>query len=129
MDETEIGQLRTDGKLLTLESGAEAVPISVQFEGELPAYPRAERKQWLLGHFQNLGQRFKEEHALRLEVNKLSLSGQSVEGVCSIATLPSIRKSLEASGHRLRIITNVDATLTPNLSEPEREAPASQTKL
>ena len=103
MDEDQIERLRRDQKLPVLPDGSAGVPISVQYRGEVPPLPRAERKRWLLEHFNGL------EHKLShlgIHVNPetISVSGQTVEGICSVERLDEIRKEVDSEQHAVNIV-------------------------
>ena len=106
MDEDQIEKLRRDQKLPVLPDGSTGVPISVQYRGAVPPLPRAERKRWLLEHFNGLESKLSH---LGIHVNPetISVSGQSVEGVCSVDQLDQIRKAAEPEQHAVNIVKSL----------------------
>lgn len=105
MDDPAIAKLRRDEGLQTLPDGSEAVPVTLQYQGAMPALSRSERKQWLRERFARL------YGELRLDLESVSPSGQTVEALCPVARLREIREKIEANEDRVDIVQTRQAQL------------------
>ncbi|MFT4101400.1 MAG: hypothetical protein QM674_10255 [Burkholderiaceae bacterium] len=95
----EITRLRRDGALQKLPDGTESVLVTLQYQGSVPALPRAQRKQWLLERFSGLY-----GHEMELVADSVSPSGQTIEGLCAVARIDEARGKVEANNDRLDIV-------------------------
>ena len=105
MDDPAIARLRRDEALQTLPDGSEAVAVTVQYQGPMPALPRGERKQWLRQRFAQL------YGDLRLDLESVSPSAQTVQALCPVKRLQEIRKKIEANDDRVDIVQTRQAQL------------------
>ncbi len=105
MDDPVIRKLRRNNALHTLPDGSEAVPVTLQYQGPMPALPRNERKRWL-------GERFSRLYGeLRLDLDSVSPSGQTVQALCPVQRLPEIREQTKANEDRVDIVQTYQAQL------------------
>lgn len=98
-DSAAIARLRRDEALRTLPDGTEAVPVTLQYQGQVPSMPRDQRRQWLHEHFAGL---YGEE--VQLDPGSVSPSGQTMEALCPVAQLGEVRRKVEANNDRLDIV-------------------------
>lgn len=105
MDDPALAKLRRDEVLQTLPDGSEAVPVTLQYQGPMPTLPRNERKQWLRDHFTRL------YGGLRLDLESVSPSGQTVKALCPVARFSEIREQIKANDDRIDIIRTRHAEL------------------
>lgn len=105
MDDPAVAKLRRDEALRTLPDGSEAVPVTLQYQGSIPALPRNERKRWLRERFARL------YGELNLDLETVSPSGQSVEALCPVARFREIREQIKANKDRIDIIRTRQAEL------------------
>jgi hypothetical protein len=106
MSESAIAKLRRDEALKTLPDGTEAVPVTLQHQGPMPAIPRAARQQWLRDHFDQIY-----GADVLLDLESISPSGQTIEALCPVASLGKIPTKMEANQDRLDIIRTRQAQL------------------
>ena len=109
VDEDRISKLRRDQKLARMPDGSEGVPISLQYKGSVPPLPREERKRWLLDHFAGLENKLS-HLGIHLDPKTLSLSGQTVEAVCSVDCVEQVRKAVEPEQHEVTVVRSFQVT-------------------
>lgn len=105
MEDPHIARLRRDEALKTLPDGTVAVPVTLQYQGPVPALPRAERKQWLRERFSRL------YGHLPLDLESVSPSGQTVEALCPVELFPQICEQINANSDRIDIVQTRQAQL------------------
>jgi hypothetical protein len=100
MDPKLIDKLRKKQALRMLPDGREAVDITVQYTGDMPALPRAERRSWLRDHFDAVREQVKSCH-LVLDPESLSVSAQTVQAVVPVSELDRVEQELADGRHRI----------------------------
>jgi hypothetical protein len=108
MDDHLIDKLRIGESLKKMPDNREGVAVTVQFQGEVPAVSRPERKEWLRNHFAQLGAQLA-NLCVHLDPASVSVSGQTVEAICSLDCLPKLQHALESAGHKVEIVRTVQA--------------------
>lgn len=108
MDEQLINKLRDKQNLLQMPDGSEGVAVTMQFKGAVPALPRPERKKWLLQHFSSIG---KELAGMPVQIDSVSVSvsGQTIEAICSVDRLADLRAVVEPKGLRVDVVRTIQA--------------------
>ncbi len=104
MDKNLIGRLRRNQNLRTFADGREAVDVTVQYLGDLPARSRPERKEWLQRHFDHLNEEVGSQNMpLELLSGSLSVSAQTIRAIVPVNELDVVEDVLAASNHRIAI--------------------------
>jgi hypothetical protein len=102
MPDLEIAKLRRNSALKSLADGREAVPITLQFQGDLPKLSRTERKKWLRERAEHLyGNDKGRGFCLRLET--VSPSAQTVEALCPVEYLRDIQQKARLNNDRVDV--------------------------
>jgi hypothetical protein len=105
MDEATVAKLRRQEALHTLPDGSEAIPVTLQYRGVVPPLPRQERKQWLRERFARL------YGDLRLNLETISPSAQTVDALFPVARFREIREQVEANEDRVDVVKTRQAQL------------------
>jgi hypothetical protein len=98
----EIAKLRRDNALKSLADGREAVPITLQFKGDLSKMSRADRKKWLRKRAEELYSN-DQGRGLCLDLETVSPSAQTVEALCPVDYLDDITKKAQLNDDRVDI--------------------------
>lgn len=102
MDAKVIEQLRRNQSLHTLADGREAVDVTLQFTGRVPALSRPERKAWLSARFSRVDQRL--GRRIGVKPGSLSVSGQTIEAVVPVDELDQVEAQLAHDEFRLDVM-------------------------
>lgn len=102
MPDLEIAKMRRNSALTSLPDGREAIPITLQFQGDLRQLSRPERKRWLRERAEQLYGSDKGE-GLCLHLETVSPSAQTIEALCPVEFLPVIQEKAQRNNDRVDV--------------------------
>jgi hypothetical protein len=104
MDQAHIERMRREQRLRRLPDGSEALEMTLQYPGTIPADTRAHRKAWLEEHFHKLDAQLGQLGVERVP-DGISTSGQSVRILVPVHQLAALDSQAAKEGYRLDIVS------------------------
>lgn len=103
-------KLAKAGLIEKLDSGLEAVPVSLFFAPRIVEKSRPLRRAKLASKFEEIAQRFG-SRSVKVDLDSLSLSGQTIEALISVDQFDEVVAQLESDQVRTDILVPRKATL------------------
>lgn len=105
MDPKLIEKLRIKQALPSMPGGMEAIKVTLQYPGQVPALTRIERKHWLEKHFHNLKERLGSQ-GVDIVADGISAAAQTLRLIVPVAQLDKLTASAASAGHNLDLVVD-----------------------
>lgn len=105
MDPNVVARLRRHQATRELPDGRQAVDVTVQYVGTVPATTRAQRRAFLEERFEEVA---RQEHGhLTVQPDSLSVSGQTVDALVPVDDLETMERRLAGADFRIDVMEPV----------------------